>query len=270
MAAAVATLVVGGLQAETRLRPAAVWKSLEDTGRTMLDIVAITALAGIVIGTLNFSGFVFKVSMLLVSASGGNALVLLVLTALGCLVLGLPLPTTVVYITLAVLVAPALIQVGVLPLAAHLFLFYFGMISLITPPDCLPTYTAAAIARADFWRTGWTGMRLASVAYVVPFLFAFQPALILVGRPTEIALAVATATVGVALVGIAGAGYLFRPLGPAKRAAVLGGALLLLGLPLGGLWLGAGAVGLAVALVVVLWEWNARPAQPAPPAMERA
>jgi TRAP transporter 4TM/12TM fusion protein len=271
MAAAVATLLVGAVRGEPRLRPAALGTALEATGRTMLDIVAITALAGIVIGTLNFSGFVFKVSMLLVSASGGNAFLLLLLTALGCLVLGLPLPTTVVYITLAVLVAPALVQVGILPLAAHLFLFYFGMISLITPPDCLPTYTAAAIARADFWRTGWTGMRLASVAYVVPFLFAFQPALILVGRLGEILLAIVTAAVGVVLVGIAGAGYLFRPLGAVKRAAVLLGALLLMGLPLGGPWVGAGAVGLAVALVVVLWEWSARPAQPAPPpAMERA
>src|ERR671922_732233 len=144
----------------------------------MLDIVAITALAGIVIGVLNFSGFVFKLSMLLVSVSGGNAFVLLVLTALGCLFLGLPLPTTVVYITLAVLVAPALVQAGIQPLAAHLFLFYFGMVSLITPPDCLPVYIAASIARANFWQTGWTAMRLGIAAYIVPFIFALHPPLI--------------------------------------------------------------------------------------------
>src|SRR5207244_11385787 len=140
---------------QTRPDRRAILRSIEETGRTMLDIVAITALAGIVIGTLNLSGFVFKISMLLVTMSGGNAFLLLVLTALGCLFLGLPLPTTVVYIMLAVLAGPALVQVGVLPLAAHLFLFYFGMISLITPPDCLPVYVAAAIAKANFWKTGW-------------------------------------------------------------------------------------------------------------------
>src|SRR5207249_4768709 len=79
---------------------------------------------------------------------------------------------------LAVLIGPSLTQLGIDPLAAHLFLFYFGMLSLITPPDCLATYAAAAIAKADFWKTGWVGMRLGIVAYVVPFIFAFHPALI--------------------------------------------------------------------------------------------
>jgi TRAP transporter 4TM/12TM fusion protein len=272
MAAVVATFAAGTLRKETRPRLATILTSIEATGRTMLDIVAITALAGIVIGTLNFSGFVFKISMLLVTVSGGHAFLLLVLTALGCLFLGLPLPTTVVYVTLAVLVAPALVQVGILPLAAHLFLFYFGMISLITPPDCLPTYTAAAIARADFWKTGWTGMRLASVAYVVPFVFAFQPALLLVGGVGAIVLAVVTAAIGVWLVAIACVGYLFGPLGPAKRALAGLAGVLLFGLPAGGLWLGAGLFGLAVGLLFVLWEWNARPpgAAAARATMERA
>ena len=106
---------------------------------------------------------------------------LLLITALGCLFLGLPLPTTVVYITLAVLAAPALIQLGIPPLAAHLFLFYFGMVSLITPPDCLPVYIAASIAHANFWQTGWTAMRLGIAAYIVPFIFALHPALIFIG-----------------------------------------------------------------------------------------
>src|SRR5207237_1159991 len=96
-----------------------------------------------------FSGFTFKISLLLVTLSGNNVFLLLLITALGCLFLGLPLPTTVVYITLAVLAAPALVQLGIPPLAAHLFLFYFGMVSLITPPDCLPVYIAASIARAN-------------------------------------------------------------------------------------------------------------------------
>src|SRR5438094_131746 len=132
-----------------------------------------------------------------------------------------------VYITLAVLIAPALVQVGIHPLAAHLFLFYFGMISLITPPDCLPTYTAAAMARADFWKTGWTGMRLAIAAYVVPFVFAFHPALILVGTWTDIVATVITSALGTVLIGVGCAGYLFRPLGWVRRAWAIAAGLLL-------------------------------------------
>ena len=159
----------------------------------MLDLTAITALAGLVIGALQLSGFTSRLPLLLVSLAGEHVLGLLVLTAVVCVVLGMSLPTTVVYVTLAVLVGPGLTQLGIHPLAAHLFLFYFGMLSLITPPDCLATYTAAAIARADFWKTGWAGMRLGIVAYVIPFAFAFQPALLGKAPAADVAVAVAAA-----------------------------------------------------------------------------
>jgi TRAP-type uncharacterized transport system fused permease subunit len=183
----------------------------------------------------------------------------LLVTALGCLFLGLPLPTTVVYITLAVLVAPALVQVGIHPLAAHLFVFYFGMISLITPPDCLPTYTAAAMARADFWKTGWTGMRLAISAYVVPFVFAFHPALILVGTWTDIVATVVTSALGTILIGVGCAGYLSRPLGWGRRAwAIAAGlALFMPSTPWVPEYL-CDLVGLTLAAALFLWERAAR------------
>jgi TRAP-type uncharacterized transport system fused permease subunit len=191
--------------------------------------VAIVTLAGIVIGTLHLSGFTSKLPMVLVSMAGGSTFLLLLFTAVVSILLGMSLPTTVVYVTLAVLVAPALAQLGIVPLAAHLFLFYFGMLSLITPPDCLATYAAAAIAKADFWKTGWTGMRLGIVAYIVPFIFVYQPALILNGSVGEIVVTLFTASVGVGLLGIGCAGYLFRPLDWLRRAwAVAAGALLIL------------------------------------------
>jgi TRAP transporter 4TM/12TM fusion protein len=259
MAAVASTFGVGLLQREHRPGWARVVTSVEETGRTLLDIVAITALAGIVIGTLNLSGFIFKISLLLVSISGGHALPLLLVTALGCLFLGLPLPTTVVYITLAVLVGPALVQVGIPPLAAHLFLFYFGMISLITPPDCLPTYTAAAMARADFWKTGWTGMRLAITGYVVPFVFALHPALILMGPWTDIVTTVTTATIGTVLIGVGCAGYLTRPIGWGRRAwAIVAGLALFMPAVPGVPEYVFDLTGLALAAALVLWERAAR------------
>ncbi len=172
------TLLVGCLQKSTRPSWRGVMDAIEGTGRTMLDLIAITTLAGIVIGAFQLSGLTSKLPIVLTSAAGGNVFLLLILTAVVSILLGMSLPTTVVYITLAVLIGPALTQLGIVPLAAHLFLFYFGMLSLITPPDCLATYAAAAIAKADFWKTGWAGMRLGVVAYVVPFIFVFHPALI--------------------------------------------------------------------------------------------
>src|SRR5437867_11383003 len=256
MFAVVAVFIVGAIQKETRPSFKKLVTAFEETGKTLLDIAVITALAGIVIGALHLSGFTFKISLLLVTLSGNNVFLLLLITALGCLFLGLPLPTTVVYIMLAVLAAPALVQVGIPPLAAHLFLFYFGMISLITPPDCLPVYVAAAIAKADFWRTGWTGMRLAIAAYIVPFIFAFHPALILVGTATEIILAVLTASIGIFFLGAGCAGYLFRPLGWAKCGIFWLASLLLLLPKWSGGWLIVDGVGLVLGLLVILWEWN--------------
>ncbi len=229
MLAVVTTFLVGTLQKETRPTWPGIVGALEGTGRTMLDLVAITTLAGIVIGAFQLSGLTSKLPLLLVSTAGGNVFLLLVLTALVSIFLGMSLPTTVVYITLAVLVGPALAQLGIVPLAAHLFLFYFGMLSLITPPDCLATYAAAAIAKSDFWKTGWVAMRLGIVAYIVPFVFVYHPALIFKGGWLDIATAVFTAAIGVILLGIGCAGYLFRPLGWAKRAwPCLAGMLLIL------------------------------------------
>jgi TRAP-type uncharacterized transport system fused permease subunit len=159
---------------------------------------------------------------------------------------------------LAVLAGPALVQVGILPLAAHLFLFYFGMISLITPPDCLPVYVAAAIAKANFWKTGWTGMRLAIAAYVVPFIFAYQPALILVGSVSEIIVAVLTASIGVALLAAGCAGFLFRPLTWTKRGLMWLAALLLLLPSTNNILLLADVAGVALGAAVIAWEWKHR------------
>jgi TRAP transporter 4TM/12TM fusion protein len=262
MLAVVLTFLTGMLHKETRPTWRSIVGAIEATGRTMLDLVAITTLAGIVIGSLQLSGFVSKLPILLVSMAGGNVLLLLVLTAVVSILLGMSLPTTVVYVTLAVLVGPALAQMGIVPLAAHLFLFYFGMLSLITPPDCLATYAAAAIAKADFWRTGWTGMRLGIVAYIVPFVFVFHPALIFQGTWTGIATATFTAAAGTALLGIGCAGYLFRVLGWPRRVwALVAGSLLYLP-PIPGLSeIVVDTVGLALGAGLVLVERMAvRPA----------
>jgi TRAP transporter 4TM/12TM fusion protein len=258
MVAVILVFAVGAIQKETRPSFKKIVNAFEETGKILLDIAVITALAGIVIGALHLSGFTFKISLLLVTLSGNNVFLLLLITALGCLFLGLPLPTTVVYITLAVLAAPALVQLGIPPLAAHLFLFYFGMVSLITPPDCLPVYIAASIARADFWQTGWTAMRLGIAAYIVPFIFALHPPLIFIGTAKEILIAIFTAVVGVVLLGAGCAGYLFRPLSWTKRGLLWLAALMLLLPAWSDAWLIADFAGFVLAGAIVAWEWNRR------------
>jgi TRAP-type uncharacterized transport system fused permease subunit len=258
MVAVIAVFAVGALQRETRPSFKKIVAAFEETGKTLLDIAVITALAGIVIGALHLSGFTFKISLLLVTLSGNNVFLLLLITAFGCLFLGLPLPTTVVYITLAVLAAPALVQLGIPPLAAHLFLFYFGMVSLITPPDCLPVYIAASMAQANFWQTGWTAMRLGIAAYIVPFIFALHPPLIFMGTAKEIVIAIITASIGVILLGAGCAGYLFRPLTWTKRGLLWLAAILLLLPSTNNLLLFADFIGLALGAALVAWEWSQR------------
>ena len=263
MAAVITTLLVGAFQREDRLTLTKLLTAIEETGRVLLDLVAITAVAGFVIGVLQLSGLAFKFSLLLVGAAGGNSLVLLTLTAIVCIVLGMGMPTAVIYVMLAVLVGPALVQLGIAPLGAHLFLFYFGMLSMITPPVCLATYAAASIGRADFMKTGWAGVRLGIVAYVVPFFFAYHPALLLKGTAVDITLAVTTAVIGVVLLGIACAGFLFRPLGWAKRGVAALAGLFLFPPPSGGLWVAANVVGLTLGVLLVLWERNGARLSPA-------
>ncbi|OGK94380.1 MAG: hypothetical protein A2X50_15105 [Candidatus Rokubacteria bacterium GWF2_70_14] len=130
------------------------------------------------------------------------------------------------------------------------------MLSMITPPVCLATYAAASIARSDFMKTGWAGMRLGIVAYVVPFVFVFHPALLMKGSVVEIVIAAASACVGVILLGFGCVGYLFRPLSWSRRGWAALAGLLLIPPPSSGGWLAANVAGLALGLALIVWERN--------------
>jgi TRAP-type uncharacterized transport system fused permease subunit len=191
---------------------------------------------------------------------------LLVLTAIVSMILGMGMPTTAVYVLLAVLVAPGLAKLGILPIAAHLFIFYFGMLSMITPPVCIASYAAASIGKTDPIKTGWEAMRLCSIAYVVPFLFVFSPSLLLIGYWYEVAASVTTAVFGAILLGVGLVGYLFRPIGRIKRILfVLAAAGLLIPIVHTGefavLTWASNGIGLALALALVCVEWLRRSAR---------
>ena len=225
------------------------WTILQDTTRGLLEVGIICAIAGLVIGSISLTGLGLSLSDALVTLSGGNVMVLLFLAALGAIILGMGMPVTATYIMLVILIAPALIKLGIEPLAAHLFIMYFGVMSFLTPPVAIAAYVAASIARSEPLQTGFAGVRLGIIAYVVPFVFALSPSLILLGPTGKIFLTVTTALFGTLFLSVAFVGYLFDRLSVWKRIWFAVGAFGLIAPKLIGCY-----IGLLLIIPLFLWE----------------
>ncbi len=225
------------------------------TGFAVIEIVMIAAAAGIIVALLGVSGMGFALTLFLVSLGAGNLAALLFLAAAISIVLGMGMPTLGVYVLLAALVAPALTEVGVSPIAAHLFVLYFGMLSMITPPVAIAAYGAATIAKAEPIMTCLAAIRFGWPAYFVPFLFVLSPYLLFDGPVINVAWAFLTAVSGVWLATIGVIGYFQRLVNPLMR-----GLFFLAGLALmtpsnsfeGGIWTDIG--GLVVGALLVARE----------------
>ncbi len=211
-----------------KLKLADLWGAIVDTSSGVVGVVMIVAAAGFIMGVLNLSGLGFALTMALVEVGSGNTLVLLAVAAIICIILGMGMPPIGVYVLLAVAVAPSLVQVGVQPLAAHMFIFYLGMMSMVTPPVAIAAFFAANLAGSPPMLTGYTAMRFGWTAYIVPFLFVFAPSLLLKGDPLQIAQAIVTALIGVWLISAGFVGYLFRPLPWDRRVLFFHAGFLLL------------------------------------------
>jgi TRAP transporter 4TM/12TM fusion protein len=222
-AGAVALLRPGTPGVRQRLGPL-----VESTARGAVQVAAACAAAGIVVGMASLTGIGIRLSELIITLSGGDLIPALLLTAVGSLVLGMGLPTTAAYVVLAALGAPALVELGAPVLAAHLFIFYFGCISNVTPPVSLAAYAAAGLSGASPIRTGFLAMGLALPGFLIPFVFVLEPALILQGPPAATAVTFLTATVGVVSLAAAVTGFLRGDLTPLGRCVLAAGALLLL------------------------------------------
>jgi TRAP transporter 4TM/12TM fusion protein len=162
-------------------------------GREMVPILLVSAAAGIVIGTLNITGLAFTITLILTQVGEVAGIVpMLIVTGTMAILLGMGLPTSAVYVLLSVILAPALVKMGLFELGAHMFIFYLGMMSFLTPPVAMASYTAAAIARSDLWRTSVDAVRIGASGYLLPFLFVLNPALLLEGSAVEIGFAIST------------------------------------------------------------------------------
>jgi len=205
------------------------WLCLKKTGEISVDIIVIGAAAGLIIGVLEATGLSFGLTFMLVQVGEGNLFLLLGLTAVICIILGMGMPTTAIYFLLAVLATQPLIDLGVEPLAAHLFVLYFGLMSMITPPVALAAFTAAKLSESGPMSTAWAACQFGWPAFIVPFLFVIAPNLIMVGDGLDIAITFFTAIAGIWFASAGMIGYFKSRLNPIQRIGyIIGGLFLLL------------------------------------------
>ena len=206
--AIMATVLVGFLQrGEDRFTLRSLYEALETGARTALGVAVATACAGIIVGVITMTGLGLKFSVVIIDISQGIPLLTLFLAAIACLIMGLGVPVTASYIIVATIVAPAMVKIGILPIAAHLFVFYFAVLADITPPECIAAFVAAGIAGANPMKTGVTAFRLGIAAFIVPFIFCFDSSLLGLGSVPEVLYRVLVSIVGI--IALAGVGELY-------------------------------------------------------------
>jgi TRAP transporter 4TM/12TM fusion protein len=204
--ATIATVIASWFRAETRMGPREIWAALVDGGRSAVFVGAITGAVGIIIGIASLTGIGIRFSAIVITLSGDTLFLALVLIALASLILGMGLPITAAYLVIAAAAAPALSEFGLPLITAHLIIFWLSLDSNITPPVALGAYTAAAVAEADPWKSGWNSFRFAKMIYVMPLLFAYTP-ILFSGTPEENMMAIASAVIGTVAFSILSTGY---------------------------------------------------------------
>jgi TRAP transporter 4TM/12TM fusion protein len=203
------------------------WDALIDGARNALGVALACACAGIVIGIIALTGIGITFTQIVIGLSQNSLLLALIVTAAAGIVLGMGMPTTPAYIIMTALLVPAIINLGVIKPAAHMFAFYFAILSAITPPVALAVFAAAGLAKSELWSSGWAAVRIGMAGFVVPFMFVYQPALLMIGTWPDIIEATATAALGCLFLGAGLHGYLVRASRRWESALLVVGALLL-------------------------------------------
>jgi TRAP transporter 4TM/12TM fusion protein len=254
--ALVVAFALSWVRVDTRIGLRKVFAILADSAQAAMPVALACATVGIVVGVVSITGLGLKLATGIVGLAGGSVILTLILTMLAALVLGTGLPTSATYIITSIMAAPALEQLGIPKLAAHMFVFYFGILADLTPPTAISTYATASIAGADVWKTQWLGMTLALSGFIIPFSFAYDPALLLMSASIpHIAIRTAAATLGIVMLGAGLIGHFRGPTRPVERALLLIGSLLLI---FPGVW--SDLAGVVCFLVVVVSQRMAPPA----------
>jgi TRAP transporter 4TM/12TM fusion protein len=213
-------------------RKGVTWRSgfegLEEGAKSALPVAIACACAGIVIGSTTITGLGISFTQFVVALSQNLLPIALLLTAVAGIVLGMGLPTTPSYIVMVSLLVPALVKLGAATPAAHMFAFYFAILSAITPPVALAVFAAASLARTSMWDAGWAAMRVGAAGYIVPFMFVYEPALLMIGPWYVTVVALTSAVTGVIALAASLHGYLLAALSKRQRAALFVAAILLI------------------------------------------
>ena len=223
-----ATVVISAIRKRNRMTFRKFLDALAESAENSIMIACACAAAGIVIGIVLLTGMGTKITTLVASLSAGSLFLALPIVMLASLLFGMGLPTVVCYVLLAATVAPSLVQLNVLPLAAHLFIYYFGMLCMVTPPVSFAAYAGAAIADADPMKTGWSAWTFALAGFLLPYMFIYDNALLLIGPWQEIVPAIFTSMIGVVCLGSAIIGFLMRHLSVIERVLLFTAALMLI------------------------------------------
>ena len=227
--AIVAAIVVSLFNKHNRITPGKIWEALAAGGQGMITVAAACGVAGIIAGTITMTGLANMIINGIVALAGNQTIMALFLTMLCCIVLGMGVPTTANYCIMAATCAPILVRMGVPTIAAHFFVFYFGIVADLTPPVALAAYAGAAIAQANPMKTAFTATKLAIGAFIVPYVFALNPAMLFVDTTApEVILICITSVVGIFGVSAALEGYFLRPMQWYQRILSAAGGLLLI------------------------------------------
>ena len=222
------TVLVSYIRRNTWLTPSKILSALESGAKGAVEVAIACATAGIVIGVLTLTGLGMRFNSVILAIAGENLLLTLFLTMCTSIILGMGLPTVAAYIIQAALTVPALVNLGVEPLAAHMFIFYFAIISAITPPVALAAYAAGGVAGADPMKTAFQACKLGIAAFIVPYMFVYAPSLLAMGELSDIIIATVTALTGVLALAASSVGYFIRKAHALERIIFLGAALALI------------------------------------------
>ncbi len=227
--AVLVVIVASFLRKNTRLSPRRFLDALDKGARNSLSVIAACAVAGIIVGVVTLTGLGLKFADLIVTLSHGQMYPALFLTMVASIIMGMGMPTTALYIILGSMVAPALVQMNVPIVAAHLFIFYFGCMASVTPPVALSSYLAAAIAKGDSVKTALNGLKLALAAFILPYIFALSPRLLLLDtNVTQALIATGTAILGVIALASCLENYFFGKLRVYERVLMAVAAIVLM------------------------------------------
>ena len=225
----IAVIVVSMFNKESRITPKRIWEALAAGGQGMITVAAACGVAGIIAGTITMTGLANVLINGIVTLAGNQVIIALFLTMICCIVLGMGVPTTANYCIMAATCAPILVRMGVPAIAAHFFVFYFGIVADLTPPVALAAYAGAAIAQANPMKTALTATKLAIGAFIVPYIFALNPAMLFIETTAgEVILICITSLIGMYAVSASLQGYLLDKMPVYQRILSAVGGLLLI------------------------------------------